>query len=138
MTLDRLLATLRTEEGFCPALYWLNGVPHVGYGHNMTEPLSRSICETILQEDVSHAITEIQRALPWVFALDDVRCRAFVELGFNMGVPHLLGFTKTLACAEAGDWHGAHVNLLDSVWAGQVPPSRRDRIASMLLNGTEL
>ena len=57
------------------------------------------------------------------------------DLGFNLGDSGLEKFHHTLACVEAGDWQGAHDNLLASEpWATQVGP-RAQEDATMLLTG---
>lgn len=143
MNITRLLASLRDSrsgEGLRLRLYAdTAGKLTIGYGHNLTDGgISQTVAEQLLLEDVAAAVGQLRINLPWSLTLDDVRARVYIELAFNMGIDALLGFHKMHAAAQAGDWLTAHNELLDSKWATQVQPARRDRLASMLLTGTEL
>lgn len=142
MNLDRLAVDIkdsRSGEGRRLFPYTdTAGKTTIGFGHNLTDDgIPAEIAEALYQHDVAQAIGLLSQVLPWTLTLDDVRARVFVELAFNMR-GRLLTFKKMLAAAEAHDWHGAYLELLDSLWSRQVQPARRDRLASMLLTGEEL
>jgi lysozyme len=66
--------------------------------------------------------------------LDDVRRSVLLEIGFNAGVPGLLGFRNMLQAVDARNWPRAHDELLDSDAARQLP-ARYSRLAMFLLTG---
>ena len=55
-------------------------------------------------------------------------------MAFNLGVNGLLGFRKTLALIEAGDYTKASVEMLDSKWARQVK-GRATRLSEQMRTG---
>lgn len=143
MNLDRLVSDIkdsRAGEGFRGSPYLdSRGCTSIGYGRNLLgNPLTSEEGEYLLRNDLARIKGEINRRLPWVNALDDVRQRVFHELAYNMGIRGLLSFVKMLAAAEAEDWLTANAELLNSSWSRQVQLARRDRLASMLLTGEEL
>ena len=115
----------------------------VGVGHNLDAhplpgeiyPMSPARIQEVLANDMQAVVLGLNNDLPWVGQLDEVRQAVLYDLGFNLGDSGLEKFHHTLACVEAGDWQGAHDNLLASEpWATQVGP-RAQEDATMLLTG---
>lgn len=143
MNTDRLIADIkdpRSGEGFSATVYAdSRGFSSIGYGRNLVgQGITTDEADYLLRNDLKRIRGEMEQRLPWVLDLDDVRCRVFLELAYNMGMGGLLTFRKMLTAAHAEDWTTAHAELLDSAWRTQVQAARRDRIASMLLTGAEL
>ena len=109
----------------------------VGYGRNLDDVgLSESESEVLLDHDLYEAESQASRAFSWFPTLGDVRQRAITELCFNMGTAKFKGeFRRTLAAIKAGLFRAASENLLDSLWAKQVGPTRSQRIARYLKDG---
>jgi lysozyme len=141
------LAALRTQlfdhEGLRLKPYKdRGGKVTIGIGRNLSDKgLSESEAYVFLEHDISDAMNELDRWLPWWRKLDPGRQRALVDLCFNMGIgtakKGLLSFKNTLAAIKAGDWPKARRGLLASKWAKDVQPKRRDRIVALVLNGTD-
>jgi len=55
-------------------------------------------------------------------------------MAFNLGVPRLLKFKKTIAAIQREDWEEAAEQMLMSKWAIQVG-SRAYRLADIMLTG---
>ena len=70
--------------------------------------------------DIAAVEQALDARLPWWRTLDDARRAVLVDMGFNMGVAALCGFTDTLAAARAGRYGDASQSMLRSRWAGQV------------------
>lgn len=88
----------------------------------------------LFNNDVDSAIEELTRALPWFQNLDDARRGALVNMAFNLGVPGLLKFPKTLALIQQGKYAEAADEMLDSLWAKQVG-DRAKRLSKQMRSG---
>lgn len=151
MTLDltKLASDLERDEGFRSAVYddattqliipgyHVVGNPTIGFGWNLAgNPLSRARARIILGWHIDDKTNELFTALPWAELLDEVRCRALVNMAFNLGVPALLQFHNTLAALKEHRWADAGRHALESKWAGQVGVRAR-RIAHAFTTGTD-
>lgn len=109
----------------CPA-----GALTIGYGHNLDanpvpglnarSTLTEEQACRLLGADVLRTEGDMQRALPFVRGLDAVRYATLLDMAFNMGVPALRKFKKTLEFVKAGQYAQAAENMLKSRWARQV------------------
>lgn len=114
------------------------GWPTIGIGWNLVgNPLSLARAKIILGWHIDDTASALFKALPWASALDEVRCRALLNMAFNLGVPKLLGFHATLNALNAGRWADAARHALESQWATQVG-QRAKRIAYMFEHGKEI
>lgn len=100
----------------CPA-----GHLTVGWGRNLEgRGLSDAEAEMLLRNDLKESREELLKTWPWMQSLDPIRLSAFINLHFNMGLPTLKQFIKTLDAAKKGDWHQCADELTDSRWYTQV------------------
>lgn len=88
----------------------------------------------LLSNDIDKREAELLRRAPWMASLDPVRFGALLNMAFQMGVDGLLGFKNTLAMVRAGDYAGASVGMLESLWAKQTP-ERAKRISDQIKTG---
>lgn len=85
----------------------------IGYGRNLTDRgVSQLEADLLFDNDYRDTLDELVTRLPWVRDLDPVRRAVVVDLAFNMGVPTLLTFRRTLGALEAGDVDRAADELL--------------------------
>lgn len=109
----------------------------IGIGRNLEDRgITRDEAAYLLANDIAAEERELQRALPWVTKLDEVRQRVLLDMCFNMGLVGLLGFKNTLATIEAGNYKRAATMMLDSKWAKQVG-QRAERLARMMATGSD-
>lgn len=109
----------------------------IGIGRNLEDRgITREEAAILLANDIAAEERELQRALPWVTKLDEVRQRVLLDMSFNMGLVGLLGFKNTLATIEAGNYQRAATMMLDSKWAKQVG-QRAERLARMMATGRD-
>ncbi len=110
----------------------------IGYGHAEGvvegEIWSRNKAQATLNADVGRSVAQLDKALPWWRALDDVRQDALAEMCFNMGIGTLSDFVHALKYLRSGDWANASAAFLLSKWASQVG-HRAQRLAFMVRNG---
>ena len=123
------------------------GYETVGYGHLILEtdpenglqvgtPISDERINELFEEDLAVCTTELDKHLPFWKNLNDVRQRCLIDLTFNLGMPRLRKFVKTLDHIENNRFEEASIELLDSRYAKQVG-KRAERIAEMLRNGED-
>jgi lysozyme len=147
-----LLALLKLHEGVRARPYRdTKGILTDGCGRNIEQVgLSRAEVLALLDmiilpdqmiammlandiESVAYQVAHVIGADVWG-GLTPARQGALIDAGF-MGVTKLAGFMKMIAAIRAGDWQGAHDELLDSEWAHEVGPTRSTTDAEMLLTG---
>lgn len=154
MTYDRaiLRAELVRDEGEKLRAYKDSvGKWTIGIGRNLddvgTAPLDRSVQDVkangitadeaalLLDHDLERVDADLDRRLPWWRKLDPVRQRVLVNMCFNMGIGSLCGFKNTLRMVEVGNYTGAAIGMLASLWARQVG-ARATRLANMMKTGS--
>ena len=67
--------------------------------------------------------------------LTDIRREVIAQMAFQMGRPHLNGFTQFLQALNEGNWGRAADEMLDSTWATQTP-RRAHRMADGMRNNS--
>jgi lysozyme len=89
-----------------------------------------------LDADISTATGALERLIPWVVNLDQVRREAVIDMAFQMGAGKVMGFHNMLADLQVGNYAGASANALDSAWARETP-NRARGVAKRLETGAE-
>lgn len=131
----RLKAMLRVDEGLRLTAYQdTAGMWTIGYGHNLTVPISPVIAELILSDDVARTVDALTQRFPWIETLSPARQLVLADMAFNLGVDGLAQFVHMLAAVQVGDFETAGREMLDSAWAAQVG-SRATRLAKMMRDG---
>lgn len=136
---DDLARQLRRDEGVVEHAYIdSEGWTTIGVGRLIDKRkggrLRDDEIEYLLQNDITEKTDELIRRLPWAADLDEARKGVLINMAFNLGVSGLLGFRKTLALIEAGDYTKASVEMLDSRWARQVK-GRAARLSEQMRTG---
>jgi lysozyme len=135
---DAMVRQLRLHEGERLKPYRCTaGRLTIGVGRNLEDRgITREESAILLANDIADMEREIQRALPWVARLDEVRARVLVDMAFNLGIVGLLAFKRTLGAIEAGQYQQAATMMLDSKWAKQVG-GRAERLSRMMATGKD-
>ena len=122
MDMVRLRETITRHEGSRLQMYQDSlGIWTIGVGHNIQEKgISPKVMELMLDEDLEEAISELKRSVSFFSKMPQQVQEALVNLRFNMGIPRLMQFKKTLALLREGDFESAADELLDSRYAEQV------------------
>jgi lysozyme len=138
MPFDRsaLIRQIRLHEGERLKPYRCTaGKLTIGVGRNLDDRgITREESAMLLDGDIRLLEIELFRALPWASALDDVRQRVLLDMAFNLGLPGLLQFKRTLEAIRTGQYQQAATMMLDSLWARQVG-QRAERLARMMATG---
>jgi lysozyme len=107
----------------------------IGVGRNLDDRgITSEESAMLLDGDIRLLEIELFRALPWASALDDVRQRVLLDMAFNLGLPGLLQFKRTLEAIRTGQYQQAATMMLDSLWARQVG-QRAERLSRMMATG---
>lgn len=133
--IQRLYSDLSTDEGKRSKVYNDSmGIPTVGIGCNLRD---NGLCEAAIYaqflHDVATAEAEVAKVVPKYNSLSDNRRAALINMAFNLG-HRLGGFQKFLAAVNAGNWHTASHEMIDSTWAKQVG-ERAVRLSNLIIGG---
>ena len=150
MNRDRLKAMLTRHEGRKLKPYPdTEGILTVGTGHNMEAnplpgymaeylkdhgELTGAMVDTLFNQDVDKAILECRIRWPNFDNFTDTRQEALADFMFQVGPGGVRKFVKANAAINAGDWGEAGTQMLDSLWARQVPKRARE-ITDMVKQG---
>lgn len=131
MDIQRITETLKIQEGFRREAYKDHlGFLTIGFGRMIDKRLGGGITEReatiLLENDIANVIRELDRALPWVRSIKSPADEAVVNMAFQMGLPRLQQFRKTLEHLKAGRYQEAAAEALDSRWAQQTPNRARE------------
>ncbi len=137
---DLLMAELERDEGCVLHAYRDSlGYTTIGIGRLIDKHrgggITREEAEMLKRNDIDRVRAELDARLPWWRGLNAVRQRAVQNMGFQLGINGLLGFTASLRLIQAGDYRSAASNLRASLWARQTP-ARADRVIRMIETGT--
>lgn len=137
-SLPNLESVLIDHEGLKHHAYMDSlGVCTIGIGRNLSisgPGLSTEECLYLLRNDVARVTQELQ-PYHWFQFQDTVRREVLIELCFNMGLQHLLGFHNFLAAMDRKDYSVASDELQKSLWAKQVGYNRVHDICNRLILG---
>lgn len=92
----------------------------IGYGVNLENGISDDIAEYMLIALLREKEEDLVRNIKFWDELPVSIKRVLMDMCYNLGISRLLGFKKTLAFLEKGDYVNAAKEMLDSKWAKQV------------------
>lgn len=113
---DKRVFMKRTPEGLS------NHTDEIYGEMGSTLMCSEDKADEILEKKVLVLYAELMTALPWLDdeSVPDSVVSSLLNLGYNIGLPRLLEFEKTLGHLEAGDYVEAANEVLRSKWTAQV------------------
>lgn len=131
--IDELTNLIAKHEGKMLTMYTDTvGVPTIGYGHNLQEPISEAAALQILSDDVSIAVKELDDRMDWWRDLPHPAQLVLASMVFNLGWPRFSRFKKMIAALEDRDYDRAAMEMQDSLWFQQIK-SRGDELKQMML-----
>jgi lysozyme len=143
MTSAYLISDLERDEGFRAQAYpdplthsdpWTVGYGATGPTITQGTVWTQAQAEADLVQRVATLTTQLAANLPWFVQVSDLRQDVLVNMAYNMGLTGLLAFHKTLTLISEGDYAGAATDMLQSLWAKQVP-NRAMRLAVQMKTG---
>ena len=135
--IDELTDIIAKHEGLRLEMYHDTvGVPTIGYGHNLNEPISEKAAYIILQDDVSIAVKELDDRMDWWRDLPEKAQIVLASMVFNLGWPRFSRFKKMISALEDRDYSRAAAEMEDSLWYQQIK-SRGVELKQMMLEANE-
>lgn len=134
--METLKARLRKEEGLRLKPYLCSeGKLTIGYGRNIqTAGISIEEAETMLENDVSKVLKQLDNRVPWWRNLSENRMIVLADMTFNLGIEGICKFKKMLSHAQEGRFDSAAAEMRNSLWAKQVG-RRSEELAEMMRKG---
>jgi len=143
MNIDQLREELKIDEG-CKYEIYLDhlGLPTFGIGHLVLDsdmeygqevgtPVSEDRVNECFAKDVETVLSESLQLYPNFEVLPEEAQLIIANMMFNMGRPRLSKFKGMKAAIDAGDYHRAAVEMVDSRWYQQVT-NRADRLVARM------
>ena len=143
MNIDKLREELKIDEG-CKYEIYLDhlGLPTFGIGHLILDsdmeygqevgtPVSEDRVNECFAKDVEVVLSECSQLYPRFDVLPEEAQLIIANMMFNMGRPRLSKFKGMKAAIDAGDYHRAAVEMVDSRWYQQVT-NRADRLVARM------
>jgi lysozyme len=131
--IDELTSLIARHEGKVLTMYTDTvGVPTIGYGHNLNEPISEAAALQILSDDVAVAVNELDDRMDWWRDLPHPAQLVLASMVFNLGWPRFSRFKKMIAALEDRDYDQAATEMEDSLWFQQIK-SRGDELKQLML-----
>lgn len=93
----------------------------IGVGFNLNAGLDAEEIDFILTHRINKIITSLSTLFPNFHTFSDHKQLALISLVYNIGWYGFLGFQKMITAIQQGDWPLASQELLNSLYATQVP-----------------
>mgnify|MGYP001578375852 CR=1 FL=1 len=135
--IEIVMEDLKRHEGFRKLPYKDSlGVLTVGYGRNLdNKGVSQLEAEYMLRNDVIETLEKLS-ALSFWESLNEDRQSVLVNMVVNIGFQGLMNFRKMIVALGAGDYKGAAIEMLDSLWASQVG-KRATELSRLMRDGEQ-
>jgi lysozyme len=135
----RMRGVVKTAEDFSAWVYPdSEGFATIGWGRLVDGRkgggISKSEAEHLLSNDLARAERECE-SMPAYLELNPARQAVLIEMAFNMGADGLRGFKKMFAALVQQDYEHAADEILHSMMARQVGPTRSGRLAQQMKSG---
>ena len=143
MNIDQLREELKIDEG-CKYEIYLDhlGLPTFGIGHLVLDsdvehgqapgtPVSEDRVNECFARDVRIVLQDCKKLYTNFELLPEEVQLIIANMMFNMGYPRLSKFKGMKAAVDAGDWHRAAVEMVDSRWYQQVT-NRAERLVARM------
>lgn len=140
MNIDKLKKQIIANEGMRKTAYkdtlnnWTIGVGHLirlpDEEYLLDKELTDIEVDQILTTDLNQAIDDARKFID----ADSINEEAFhvvVDMAFNLGLPKLMRFQNFQAALKENDYVKASREMLDSLWAKQLP-NRSKRLAKQM------
>lgn len=138
--ISSLASQLRRDEGLVLHAYEDPlGFLTIGYGRMIDIRKGGGItpaeAEFLLSNDIDARLPILKREIPFWDALSEPRQGVLLNMSFQLGIPHLLGFRRMLRHMRLKEWELAAEQMRNSDWYFQTP-NRAKRLEKQLLTNT--
>lgn len=120
----RLFDYIKEHEGYSGTIYYLNDIPHIGYGHNLRIPITNGAANHILGDDLWQTRLNLNKAFLPISSLREhletrERYIALMDMMFHLGFGSFSGFKLMIQAIKDKRWEEAAAEVLDSKYAKQ-------------------
>lgn len=132
---NNLIELLEKHEGFRakPYLCTANKLT-IGIGRNLEDKgITYAEAKVMLENDINYLSLKLED-YDWYQKHTQVRKDVLLNMAFNLGVAGLMKFARMLGALRSKDYRRASREMLDSLWAKQVP-NRAKELAAMMTTG---
>ena len=127
---DTVVERIKRHEGWRAMPYYDTlGNKTIGYGTLL--PLNEDEGEWLLRHRLGLVEEELRGRIDFYDRMPEKIKEVLLDMAYNMGVPRLLKFRKTLAAAERGDWATMAHEMQDSHWFRQVGRRAEELVATV-------
>lgn len=140
MNIDKLKKQIIANEGMRKTAYkdtlnnWTIGVGHLirlpDEEYLLDKELTDMEVDQILTTDLNQAIDDARKFID-AESINEEAFHVVVDMAFNLGLPKLMAFQNFQAALRENDYVKASFEMLDSLWAKQLP-NRSKRLAKQM------
>lgn len=114
---------IKTNEGLRLKPYRCTaGKLTIGYGRNIEDiGITESEADVLLNTDIATAVDACKKVFPNFTFLNSKRQTVLIDMMFNLGYPRFSKFVKMIEAVKSNNFDKAAVEILDSLYAKQVP-----------------
>ena len=146
MSIETAVKILEIEEGFSPGPYVdTEGYITIGIGKKISpknqsiDPflafprMPESVAQAWMREDLKDIVVQVSQ-MAFADQLNSVRAATIYSMVYQLGYSGFQGFVNTRYLLEDGNFEGAAMEMMDSLWARQTT-NRAERHAHNIRTG---
>ena len=127
---EDVISEIKVDEGFSGSPYKdSKGIPTIGYGTKL--PLSKEEATLLLNKRFNDVEVEVKQNILFFDELPVKAREVVLNMGYNMGVPRLMGFKRMIKALSNRDFVEASKEMVDSVWYREVK-GRAERLVKKM------
>ncbi len=89
----------------------------------------------LLENDIRDATNDLKK-FSWFGGLDPIRKKVVIDMRFNLGPTRFRQFQRMMKALEGEDYEQASLEMMNSLWYGQVG-NRSERLVKMMETGED-
>lgn len=125
---DAVKAYIIKHEGCQLKLYYCTaGKASIGIGRNLDDRgISQDEAEHMFVNDLNLSLSDLIRVFPDFTSYHPDAQMVLIDMMFQLGISKFKGFVKMIDHIKHKNWKGAADEILDSIYATQVPSRAKD------------
>lgn len=110
------------------------GYDTIGVGRLLSNGISQDEAMLMLDNDIERAKIQVNKELPWVLGLDEIRQNVLIEMCFQLGINRMMLFKHMISACRDGDYDKAANEMINSAWHMQTS-ARCEELANLMRKG---
>ena len=121
------------HEGYRKHMYLCTkGKRTIGYGFNIDAGMPEDEAHMLMRMRLQKINAEYEKRYPWYKTFPEKKKYILLDMGYQMGVDGVDGFTNFIKACSENDWTKAAVEMLDSKWAKKDTPKRAKQLSELM------